>query len=99
MISIEQINGEIAALEEEKPTHIIMQKLAALYTVRDHIVINNGPSTPVVETVPSFGVDNEFSQIVVGKRTQDVMPVISELMDAVSVLQPRLYSSTISKLK
>ena len=40
MITMEQINGEIAVLEEEKPTYTVMQKLAALYTVRDHMVIS-----------------------------------------------------------
>ena len=41
LISLEQISGEIAALEEEKPTYVIMQKLADLYTVRDHMVLRD----------------------------------------------------------
>lgn len=99
MISLEQLDGEIAALEEKDPTHVIMQKLAALYTVRDHMVLerNNNPVTVTLETVPSFA-DSDFAKLVSGKDVKQVMGVIDELMTTLSVLNPRLYNSVMGEL-
>ena len=103
MISIEQINGEIAVLEEQVPTHVIMQKLAALYIVRDHMGIapvDNG-TAPVsvvqMDTMPKYG-DTEFYELIAGKPIVDVMAQVNELMATVQVLNPRLYDSVIRKL-
>ena len=101
MISIEQISGEIAALEEEKPTHVLMQKLANLYTVRDHMVIDSEPvvsSAVVVSTIPDMMSDTEFANLVVGKSTNNVMSIIDELMSTLQVINPKLYNSVIQKL-
>ena len=103
MISIEQINGEIAVLEEQPPTHVLMQKLAALYTVRDHIVIpqEKSQAAPVVvtnNTLQEYGI-SDFLQAITGKDTKSVMLQMDELMSTVQVLQPRLYESVMRKLK
>ena len=99
MISIEQINGEIAVLEEQVPTHIIMQKLASLYVVRDHMVI---PKTGEVrqdipDTLSVYG-SSEFLKTIDGKSTRKVMLVVDELIDALQVLNPRLVSNFFEKL-
>lgn len=103
MISIEQINGEIAVLEEQVPTHVIMQKLASLYIVRDHMGIasvENG-AAPVsvvqMDTMPKYG-DSEFLQMIAGKPIVDIMAQMDEVMSTVQVLNPRLYDSVIRKL-
>ena len=94
MISIEQINGEIAVLEEEKPTHVIMQKLAALYTVRDHIVIDSPTPTAIIsETVPEFMIDSDFVNSIQGQDIRSVIPKVNELVEAVQVTNPRLYDN------
>ena len=99
MISIEQINGEIAALEEERPTHVVMGKLANLYTVRDHIVISDQPQvTTVPSTIPEMLIESDFVKAVEGEDTRKVMQVMAELMDAVAVTNPRLYEATMRKL-
>ena len=98
MISLEQLDGEIAALEEKDPTFVIMQKLAALYTVRDHMVLEkNNPVTVALETVPSFG-DSDFARLVAGKEIQTVLSTIDELMTTLAVVNPRLYNSVIGEL-
>ena len=96
MISMEQITGEIAALEEEKPTHTTMQKLAALYTVRDHMVIE--PIKTVPEVVPEYQTEDEFMRKLSGMRLANALPVLEELMQAVRVVNPRLYDSAVRKL-
>ena len=102
MISIEQINGEIAVLEEQVPTHVIMQKLASLYIVRDHMGIapvdGAAPVSVVqMDTMPKYG-DSEFLEMIAGKPIVDIMKQIDELMATVQVLNPRLYDSVIRKL-
>ena len=101
MISMEQIDGEIAILEDEKPTHIIMEKLANLYTVRDHMVIDSQPVVPVttvIEKMPILGSGTEFGEVASTKRAEDVFRIIDELMDALMVLNPGLYNSVIRKI-
>ena len=99
MISMEQITGEIAALEEEKPTHVTMQKLAALYTVRDHMTIDSKPigATVSAEAVPSVS-ESDFAKLIDGKPLYSVFPVIDELMDTLQIIQPRLYDGVMRKL-
>ena len=100
MISIEQINGEIAVLEEQIPTHVVMQKLAALYTVRDHMGIqtNEAPvSVVTVETIPAYGM-SEYLQTVEGKDLHDVMLQMDELMSTLQILNPKLYAGVMRKL-
>ena len=46
MINIEEVNGEIARLENQPTTMVTVEKLAALYTVRDHLTIS--PSVSVI---------------------------------------------------
>ena len=101
MISLDQINGEISVLEEEKPTHVSMQKLAALYTVRDHLVMGLQPSSPVVattETFPTMDVHSEFLDTIVGKDVKSVVRVVDELVGTIQLLDPNLYNSFMRKL-
>ena len=101
MISIEQISGEIAALEDEKPTHVTMQKLAALYTVRDHMVIQAKPENEVAvvyQSIPDIGTGTEFAELIQGKDSKEAVTLMDELMTALQVVQPRLYDSVIRKL-
>lgn len=100
MISMEQINGEIAVLEEEKPTHLVMQKLASLYAVRDHMTITheNPPVNVSVSTVPDIG-STDFLRVISGKSLDSVFMQMDDLMTALQVLNPRLYTSTMDKLQ
>ena len=99
MISLEQINGEISALEEEKPTYVLMQKLANLYVVRDHLVLPTQPEPSViVSEVISATSNSAFMQAIDGKSTKEVLFVVDELMDALQVLNPALYNNVLRKV-
>ena len=100
MISIEQINGEIAALEEQIPTHVIMQRLASLYTVRDHmgIVKQDNPPVNISADVGNYG-DTEFLTNIAGKDPKKMWLIINDLMNALQVLNSRLYNNVISQIK
>ena len=95
MISLEQITGEISALEGETPTHAVMQKLAALYIVRDHMIIQTPASTPDVIVAVS---DSEFMKRASGMDCTSFMRVIDELMTTLSVVNPSLYDAVLRML-
>ena len=97
MISIEQINGEISVLEEEKPTHVIMQKLASLYIVRDHMGIGE-PQLAVIQSMPSLGTKSEFAQLIDGMDIKSFALIMDDLMNTLAIINPRLYESVMIKL-
>ena len=99
MITIEQINGEIAVLEEEKPTHVVMQKLAALYTVRDHMGIDGNQTVVISETVPELMIDSDFAKEIEGRDIRSVILKVNELVEAVQITNPRLYDSFMRQIK
>ena len=51
---------------------------------------------PVGITIES---DSEFAETVNGRDPAEVWPVMDELMQTLSVVQPRLYGGVIRKLK
>lgn len=99
MISIEQLNGEIAILEEEVPTHVVMQKLASLYVVRDHMMTipNTASTAPAINVVPTFGT-SEFAQKVEGKNLSEFLSLVDEIVSTISVTNPNLYRSILRNL-
>ena len=98
MISMEQIDGEIDVLENEKPTHIIMEKLANLYIVRDHMTIH--PETTLnVDVVPLFKNKSEFMEVCSSKNIAAVLEALDEHMEAIKLLYPKEYESLIEKIK
>lgn len=97
MISIEQLNGEIAVLEEEIPTHVIMQKLANLYTVRDHMSV--GSSKPEQEELYTSYGDTDFLNVIKGKDLRSVMLKIDELMTTLFVVNPKMYENMMDELR
>ena len=92
MINIDEINSEIAKLESESTTYGSIQKLSWLYTVRDHLTV------PVVKGDEIPKGDSEYYCACSGKSIDEVMAIMNELMDALSVLQPRLYNAVLMKL-
>ena len=95
MISLEQITGEIAALEGEVPTHAVMQKLAALYTVRDHMILQP-PAAAISEVIVPVS-DSEFMRAIEGMETKQFLSVMDELMSTLIAVNPRLYESVLRK--
>lgn len=96
MISIEQINGEIAVLEDEKPTHIVMQKLASLYTVRDHMGIGD-TQVAVIQSMPLIG-KSEFAIMIEGMDIKAFALIMDDLMTTLAIVNPRLYEGVMAKL-
>lgn len=95
MITLDQINGEISGLEQETPTHETMRKLASLYTVRDHMVLQ--PVAPVASDIPHIS-ETDFAKAIEGMQISTVMAVMDELMDTLQIINPNLYSGVMRKI-
>ena len=85
-------------------------KLAAFYTILDHIkseghddqppVYSSAPAPmDPVETTIKYNSDSEFSWVISGKDPNTVWPVIDEMMAVLRVTQPRLYNGVMRKLQ
>ena len=91
---IDEINSEIAKLERQPASYQSIERLAWLYIVRDHLTES---PTPVTEEKMPQG-KSEYYCACAGKSISEVMSVMDELMDALAVIQPRLYAAVITKL-
>lgn len=112
--AVRAIAKAIAECEGERhPTANTCIKLAAFYTIKEHLFPEKSQlpeenSIPQLrysyaapdeaETTIDYFSDTEFGRLVNGKNLADVWPVIDELMQALEVLNPRLYAGVIRKL-
>jgi len=108
MITEQALQEAIAECHGERnPNANTCMKLAAYYTIRDHLEAQGNapvlpgrsyaPEPPQPETIQWEG-DSEFARTIRGLPVSYIMPIMDELMEAVQVLQPRLYNGVISKL-
>lgn len=75
-------------------------KLAAYYTILNNLNKNQVEEYSFASPGESIKYSNsEFSHYVIDKGIERVFPVIDEMMEALSVVNPRLYSSTISRIE
>ena len=83
------------------------EKLAAIYTVLDHLY----PMPPVnvdrgysydnavnTEIIGLYG-DSDFLKLINGKSSKEVWLIVDELIDALHVLNPRLLSNFLDKIQ
>lgn len=106
MIDPLEIRKEIARLEYEESSYSNYAKLATLYTIRAEMQKSESKEREIeVLTQPSKTVsrasrsaESEFAKAIDGKSQDKVLEVLDELVDSLSVSQPKLYSAVISKL-
>ena len=109
MIRESDLQEAIAECEGQRnPNANTCLKLAAYYTIRDHLEAQGNapvlpgrsyaPEPPQPETIQWEG-DSEFARTIRGLPVSYIMPIMDELMEAVQVLQPRLYAGVIRELE
>lgn len=89
------------------PTASTCIKLAAFYTILDHIEDDskeavtfpsysyaNEPSEEIV----TYESDSDFSRAIHGMETNEVLAIMDELMNTLQVVNPRLYNGVMRKL-
>lgn len=109
MITEQDLKEAIAECEgTPNPNANTCIKLAAFYTILNQMKGTETDSSPIYRT-PQYSMatetpvikysDSEFSQITEEKGIDVIFPVIDELMDALMVINPKLYDSVIRKME
>lgn len=91
MLDLSVIEDEITAIEtESETTYDACERLACLYTVRDHLKAkdNNGDA-----------VSSEFLTASIGIPISDLMRVIDEHMEAIKIVYPSEYAAIVARIK
>ena len=106
MITEKELREAIAECQGARnPNANTCIKLAAFYTILNNLYPQETPQysfAGIPDTEPSvieYGGQSDFADTIRGKDPDAVWSVMDEMMDAVSVLQPRLYESCMQKLR
>ncbi len=106
MYSEVELLDAIDQINNGKHTIQNCEKLAAIYTVLDHlygrqrIPMDTGYSNDnKIESEIGLYGKSEFLKIVAGKPAKDVWLLIDELVDAIQVLNPKLASNFMEKIE
>ena len=101
MISRETLDRAIAEHESGDTSYANCERLAWLYIVRDHLPgeAQKEPTKKEKEATSSPGGDSDFLKAIHGKDMEKAISVMDEIMQAIQVLQPKLYNAAIDRLK
>jgi len=89
-MNIEEINEEIRGLESAETNWGNVQRLALLYTVRDHLPQTTGEV--------DVGTD-EFTRACCGVNINSLINVLDEHMQVIHAVYPKEYSALIKKIQ
>ena len=110
MITERDLEQAIAECQGERnPNANTCIKLAAFYTIRQEMFGKaeqvNAPSysyasaEPVDTRTIDYESDTDFSRMITGRPSEEIWPIIDELMSTIQVLMPRLYNAVMRKLQ
>lgn len=111
MITLEDLQAAIAECQGVRnPTANTAIKLAAFYTIKNELFgkdehVGNSEQLPSYsyasqpEDTITYDSGSEFSQMIHGKRVDEVLDVMDELMETLQVINPRLYAGVLRKLQ
>ena len=103
MIALDELDNEIAKLQGQTPTYQIIERLASLYIVREHLFANAGQIEPPQPRAASTGKieyssGTEFARAINGRSASDIWPIMDELMSTLQAVLPRLYDGVMRML-
>lgn len=106
LITKEDLQQAIAECQGERnPTANTCIKLAAYYTILDNMEpdvrgYSRDPApVDVSERFIEYQSGTEFSKLIHGKDAVKVWAVMDELMDALRLVLPKMYSGTVQKIR
>lgn len=73
-------------------------KLASYYTIMDHLNPEPTYSYAPAENVVRLDSGSEFAELANGMDQHRLLSIIDELMETLSVLNPRLYQAVLRKM-
>lgn len=84
-----EIDNEIKRLEKMDATYDILNKLAVLYSIKDHHVERMSVGSRS---------SSEFIEAISGAPIDEALEILNEHMDAIKILHPREYTAILSRL-
>ena len=107
MITERDLHDAIAECQGERhPTANTCIKLAAYFTIYDHLYPKEIKTEEVPQTIfqtvdediiGDYG-DSEFYRTIKGRKAQEVWAVMDELMETIQVINPKLYDGVMRQL-
>lgn len=104
MLDALEIRKEIARLEYEPSSYQNYDKLAALYIIRSEMqkqpetIKQEAPRNELTVTQSSAYDESEFLRRVSASAPDAAWRVMDELMESLSVMQPKTYAAVMAKL-
>lgn len=86
-------------LAEPNPSSKTCIKLAAFYTIKNELYSKEDEQCYSFASEPEYKGQSEFAEVIRGMNTTRVLSIIDELMQTLSVLNPKLYASVIRKMR
>ena len=115
MITEREVLQEIEKCMQEPTTGQKRSVLADLFIIHDHLFGEptraqevpqpmpmqsySAPPMEQVEIYVETNGDSEFLKVVTGRKAERVWPLINELVEAVKILHPRMYTTFIDKVQ
>ena len=107
MITEQDLQEAIAeCLGQRNPNASTCLKLAAFYTIKNEMFGKKSEPTPaysysgpVAEATVDYDGDSEFAGLIDGKNAYNMWSIMDELMNTLSVVEPKLYQAVLRKLK
>lgn len=94
MISKRELEQAIRECEDGRVSYQNCEKLATFYTLYDHLYAEY----PQEEVMDQPRIESKVLEIAGNKDAVEVWALVDELVDAVQVLNPKLYQNFIAKL-
>lgn len=105
MITEKELIDAIEACEKEPLTPSKIAKLADFYIIYDHLFgepvgyrSNMSFAEPPAENILKTSGKTEFLQAIDGQPADKVLNIVSELVESIKLLHPRMYEHMITKL-
>lgn len=104
MIDIREIDGAIAAIERKEIDWQQLERLAALYTVKNKMTgaeperISESYSYASAPVLDVYG-DSDFLRACADKDPAEVLKIIDRHMEAILAMYPREYDAVVRKIE
>lgn len=98
MYTKRELQNAIRDCENAPASYQNIEKLAHLYTVYNQFFEPVVAKEEVVEVIGNYG-DSDFFKAIDGKSAAFVWSIMNEVMEALSVFNPRLYENAMQRLK
>lgn len=102
MLSKAELLTAIDELEDSAPTFQNCQKMATFYTLLNSMYRSAEKEEKqeiIREEIISDHGNSDFLRLIAGRHPDDVWRLMDELMNAIQISQPKLYTSVMMKLE